>query len=286
MVFLPNQIVISPGANTTPPTVNPNIVTTIPVDSPVTIPGTNQTTITTNLNPVVSTPFQVKLFPSSAQPIVSTGQPLSVLVAPFEGPANTEIATSVGQMFSIATSSGADWNFVYEVGVPTSYSSMSVALRNNCEGHDLQIIIVMPPYMQLDLSSFGLQAGQLDTVGGTPISGSLTSPAFMLTRGTVTQFSVGFALPGAINLSGQRHGNISFPMIVQVTPLNVNGPVFVFTNLPTLTIQANPGLAPGTGPAPTRGQPGSFTNANLNPTLLNTPVHLPGGNEIFGVVAI
>jgi hypothetical protein len=139
-------------------------------------------------------------------------QPLLILVEPWQDPPNTFRAQTVKEMYSIAAKP-TDFNILYEVGRAPTIAPHLFAFRNNTESNDLQLDLELPPYWTCDQE--------------LPMT---------ILRNTTATFNLLFSEPFAKLKSATNSHVYPDEIVLTITPLLVNGPVYVYNNLPVLTV--------------------------------------------------
>jgi hypothetical protein len=141
--------------------------------------------------------------------------PNAVNVTPYPQPANTSRASTVQQMYTVAFSSPGI-RFDYEVGKVLPNVQLRMVIRNNSPSHDMLVKIDIPPYL--------LVAGIQPT----------TQVATVLAKNETRVINFGLNEAYMKAQTTLRHVDSQDAVQLAISPINVNGPVFVYTTLPPL----------------------------------------------------
>lgn len=142
---------------------------------------------------------------------MATIPPILILVSPWQDPPNTFRATSIRDMYSIVAFPNM-FDITYEVGVPpTAIVPRIFTFRNNTQSNELELNLTLPPWWVCD-----------------------TDMPTTILRNTTIIFSLNFVEGPAISNSKTNVKTYPDEIIFNIAPVQVNGPVYVFNNLPPL----------------------------------------------------
>lgn len=133
-------------------------------------------------------------------------EPTVELTTPYDDPAGTFRATSVGQMYSFVPLP-AEVNITYELGIPPTFRQ-TFALRNHTMSHVLKVNITIPSFMSISPNPNMFLA----PLGNIQIVLTMNEPNVRTKA-----------------ISGTK--NFTEGISISIVPMDVNGPVYVRRNL-------------------------------------------------------
>ena|SRR5665213_2397653 len=142
-----------------------------------------------------------------------TLQPILTLLNPWEDPPNTFRARTIHDMYSIAADPDT-FDITYRVGIaPTDIVPRLFAYRNNTQSNELELTVLLPSFWACD-----------------------TQMPITVLRNTTIFFTLNFVESYAKTSSQTNVTVYPAEIMFRTIPVQVNGPVYVLNNLPTLTI--------------------------------------------------
>lgn len=137
--------------------------------------------------------------------------PFVTFIKPWDDPPNTIRSVDISEMYDFVFTGPLD--LLYEVGKPINTPPIKMIIRNNTISNNLSIQITLPDYMNTkNHTNFTIPAGQ------------------------IAEISLEYRDTWLRDRAKASVSPIESSIVLAVTPLIVNGPVYVRTDLPSLTV--------------------------------------------------
>jgi len=169
-----------------------------------------------------------------------------ILVTPYQDPPNTFRATSITDMFRVVPAPDKYWkdldslgaSFIYDVGLGPEVRSLIFTFQNRTVSHTLRVTLTLPPYLRSDIGNVFDVPRIMDTTTPPVVvpddlpEGVRFYPIIVPETFAPIEGSGKGIINVWISFSEEQAktyipGTFEEAIIVDVVPLNVNGPVFV-----------------------------------------------------------